>query len=241
MYSPKALAQKRRKKILTVVLVIVVCIVNFAPAAVRGIYKIENVFDEMYYSGYGDIGYFGFFPWGSGITGCTYSTVKVFEQRGGWSDVSDETTIEDFGYYSRNYKESKLNERESISIYFFLEKQIIQYWFCVRGTQIKEGTFAPSISWNYTYYVDKKTMYINGPILNFSIEQEHFHTTDTEQIASFLQENGYDKTAEEYEHYFLYDKIIHDWTLGNLFRSRYTTWWIGSAKFVDGPPPEQTA
>ncbi len=239
MYNPKELRKKRKRRTLAIILIMVVCILNFTPFVIRSAYKVQNVFDEMFYSGYGDIGYFGFSAWGSGITGCTYNTVKVFEQRGGWSDMSDETTIEDFGYYSRNYKENKLNEREAISIYIFLEKKIIKYWFCTRGTRLKEESFAPSISWNYTYYVDKKTMYVDGPILNFSIGEEYFQTTDEAQIASFLQENGYDKTAEEYEHYFLYDKIIHDWTLGNLFRSKYATWWIGSVKFVDGPPPQE--
>ena len=241
MYSPKALAQKRKKRILTVVLVIVVCIVNFAPAAVRGVYKIQNVFDEMFYSGYGDIGYFGFFPWGSGITGCTYSTVKVFEQRGGWSDVSDETTIEDFGYYSLQYKEKNLQKGEKIGITIDLSKKGIYYGVSVREKEIKEKTTQSLITWSFQYFVEEKIMYIDGPTLKFSVGEKRLQTTDAEQIASFLQENGYDKTAEEYEHYFLYDKIIHDWTLGNLFRSKYTTWWIGSVKFVEGPPPEQAA
>ena len=241
MYSAKALAKKRRKRIYTILLCIVVCVVNFTPIIVRRIYKIENVFDEMFYSGYGDIGYFGFFPWGVGITGCTYDTVRVFDQgRRSWSNNIDETSIEDFGMYYKSYDEKKLKKGEGIGITIDLNQKGIYYRFAVSGKD--KGTMVkPLLSWELYYFTEEKTMYINGPTLYFSKGEERLSTTDEEQIISFLQENGYDKTAEEYEHYFLYDKIIHDWTLGNLFRSRYATWWIGSVKFVDGPPPEEVA
>ena len=241
MYSPKALAQKRKKKIFTVVLVIVVCIVNFAPVAVRGIYKIQNVFDEMYYSGYGEIIKGSYVRWGACVTNCSYEMVKSIEQVNGFSNMHDEYMAEDFGRFERFYQANELNKGESITINVYLNKKEMEIVCRLKNIHSSEDSSDSWLQWGYSYSVEENIMYINGPTLYFSKGGELFSTTDKEQIESFLRENGYDKTAEEYEHYFLYDKIIHDWTLGNLFRSRYTTWWIGSAKFVDGPPPEQTA
>ena len=241
MYSPKALAQKRKKKIFTVVLVIVVCIVNFAPVAVRGIYKIQYVFDEIYYSGYGEIIKGSYLRWGACVTNCSYEMVKSIEQVNGFSNMYDEYLAEELKKFQRAYKTDALKEGEKIEIAVRLDRKVISYSCGLKSVRLSKEYSEAYLGWGYNYSVEEKTMYINGPILDFSIGEEHFQTTDAEQIASFLQENGYDKTAEEYEHYFLYDKIIHDWTLGNLFRSKYTTWWIGSVKFMDGPPPQKAA
>ena len=241
MYSAKALAKKRKKRILIVLLSIMVCIVNFAPFIVRETYKIHNVFDEMYYSGYGEMIGGSYVRWGSYVTNCSYEMVNSIEQVNGFSNMYDEYLAEDLKKFQRAYKTGALDKGERIEIVVRLDRKVISYACGLENINSPEDPSKSYLGWGYNYSVDEKIMYINGPILNFSIGEEHFQTTDEEQIASFLQENGYDKTAEEYEHYFLYDKIIRDWTMGNLFRSKYATWWIGSVKFVDGPPPEETA
>ena len=241
MYSAKVLAKKRKKKIIIVLLSIVICIVSFTPFIVRRIYKIENVFDEMYYSGYGGIIEGNYVRWGSFVTSCSYEMVKSIERVNGFSNMYDEYLAEELKKFERAYKVEALNKGERIEIVVRLDRKVISYACSLENIHSSEDISKSYVSWGYNYFVDEKIMYINGPILKFSIGEERFETEDEAQIASFLQENGYDKTAEEYEHYFLYDKIIHDWTLGNLFRSRYATWRIGHVKFVDGPPPQETA
>ena len=202
---------------------------------------LHNVFDEMYYSGQIKVKKSkGIVRWGPFATGCSYSRVGVY-QYGRWMDNTDQYMAEDFGRFERPYQANELNKGESITINVYLNKKEMEIVCRLKNIHSSEDSSDSWLQWGYSYSVEENIMYINGPTLYFSKGGELFSTTDKEQIESFLRENGYDKTAEEYEHYFLYDKIIHDWTLGNLFRSRYTTWWIGSAKFVDGPPPEQTA
>ncbi len=241
MYSAKALAKKRKKKIVIVLLSIVIYIVSFTPFIVRRIYKIENVFDEMYYSGQVKLKEDGsLLRWGPFATGCSYSRVGVYKY-GRWMDNTDQYMAEDFGVFERPYIPSELNKGESITISVYLNEKEMGFVCRLEDIRSPEDPVDSWLHWGYSYSVEENIMYINGPILYFLKEKEFFSTTDEEQIALFLQENGYDKTVEEYEHYFLYDKIIHDWTLGNLFCSRYSTWWIGHVKFVDGPPPQETA
>ena len=232
------------KKILKFVLIIlltIICIFSVIKSAF--IIPIHNVFDEMYYSGLGEASDGMFLQWGMFVTGCSYQ-LKQFESSNlSFYDtyLEEQAEFEDFKQFSKRYKKSELNEGENLLERIFFDKKIIYYGFSLSGNHSVNEKFQPYTVWRCYYYVDKNIMYINGPTLYFSKGGELLSTTDKEQIEFFLQENGYDKTAEEYEHYFLYDKIIHDWTLGNLFRSRYTTWRIGRVKFVDGSPPEQTA
>ena len=238
MKSFKKTAGKTVKAIF-VILLTVICIFSVVKRAF--IIPIHNVFDEMYYSGQIKVKKSkGIVRWGPFATGCSYSRVGVY-QYGRWMDNTDQYMAEDFGRFERPYQANELNKGESITINVYLNKKEMEIVCRLKNIHSSEDSSDSWLQWGYSYSVEENIMYINGPTLYFSKGGELFSTTDKEQIESFLRENGYDKTAEEYEHYFLYDKIIHDWTLGNLFRSRYTTWWIGSAKFVDGPPPEQTA
>ena len=230
---------KKAGKIIFIILLIAVCIFSVVQKAF--LMPVHNVFDEMYYSGYGKIIGGRYVRWGSYVTNCSYEMVKSIEQVNGFSNMHDEYMAEDFGRFERFYQANELNKGESITINVYLNKKEMEIVCRLKNIHSSEDSSDSWLQWGYSYSVEENIMYINGPTLYFSKGGELLSTTDKEQIESFLQENGYDKTAEEYEHYFLYDKIIHDWTLGNLFRSRYTTWWIGSAKFVDGPPPEQTA
>ena len=230
---------KKAGKIIFIILLIAVCIFSVVQKAF--LMPIHNVFDEMYYSGYGKIIGGRYVRWGSYVTNCSYEMVKSIEQVNGFSNMYDEYLAEELKKFQRAYKTDALKEGEKIEIAVRLDRKVISYSCGLKSVRLSKEYSEAYLGWGYNYSVEEKTMYINGPILDFSIGEEHFQTTDAEQIASFLQENGYDKTAEEYEHYFLYDKIIHDWTLGNLFRSKYTTWWIGSVKFMDGPPPQKAA
>ena len=238
MKSFKKTAGKTVKAIF-VILLTVICIFSVVKRAF--IIPIHNVFDEMYYSGQRKVKKSkGIVRWGPFATGCSYSRVGVY-QYGRWMDNTDQYMAEDFGRFERPYQANELNKGESITINVYLNKKEMEIVCRLKNIHSSEDSSDSWLQWGYSYSVEENIMYINGPTLYFSKGGELLSTTDKEQIESFLQENGYDKTAEEYEHYFLYDKIIHDWTLGNLFRSRYTTWWIGSVKFMDGPPPEQTA
>ena len=230
---------KKAGKIIFIILLIAVCIFSVVQKAF--LMPVHNVFDEMYYSGYGKIIGGRYVRWGSYVTNCSYEMVKSIEQVNGFSNMYDEYLAEELKKFQRAYKTDALKEGEKIEIAVRLDRKVISYSCGLKSVRLSKEYSEAYLGWGYNYSVEEKTMYINGPILDFSIGEEHFQTTDAEQIASFLQENGYDKTAEEYEHYFLYDKIIHDWTLGNLFRSKYTTWWIGSVKFMDGPPPQKAA
>ena len=230
---------KKTVKILLCILLIIVCTLSVIQKAF--IVPIHNVFDEMYYSGQVKVKKSkGLIRWGPFATGCSYSRVGVY-QYGRWMDNTDQYMAEDFGRFERPYQPNKLNKGESITINVYLNEKKMGFVCSLKDIRLSKNSSDMQLHWGYSYFVDENILYINGPTLYFSKGEERLSTTDEEQIASFLQENGYDKTAEEYEHYFLYDKIIHDWTLGNLFRSKYATWWIGSVKFVDGPPPEETA
>ena len=220
-------------------MLIAVCIFSVVQKAF--LMPVHNVFDEMYYSGYGKIIGGRYVRWGSYVTNCSYEMVKSIEQVNGFSNMHDEYMAEDFGRFERFYQANELNKGESITINVYLNKKEMEIVCRLKNIHSSEDSSDSWLQWGYSYSVEENIMYINGPTLYFSKGGELLSTTDKEQIESFLRENGYDKTAEEYEHYFLYDKIIHDWTLGNLFRSRYTTWRIGRVKFVDGSPPEQTA
>ena len=238
MKSFKKTAGKTVKAIF-VILLTVICIFSVVKRAF--IIPIHNVFDEMYYSGQIKVKKSkGIVRWGPFATGCSYSRVGVY-QYGRWMDNTDQYMAEDFGRFERPYQANELNKGESITINVYLNKKEMEIVCRLKNIHSSEDSSDSWLQWGYSYSVEENIMYINGPTLYFSKGGELFSTTDKEQIESFLRENGYDKTAEEYEHYFLYDKIIHDWTLGNLFRSKYATWWIGSVKFVDGPSPEQTA
>ena len=230
---------KKPLKIILVILLVVVCVFSVIQKAF--LMPIHNVFDEMYYSGYGKIIGGRYVRWGSYVTNCSYEMVNSIEQVNGFSNMHDEYMAEDFGRFERPYKTDELNKGESITINVYLNEKKMGFVCSLKDIRSPEDPADSCLHWGYSYFVDENILYINGPTLYFSKGEERLSTTDEEQIASFLQENGYDKTAEEYEHYFLYDKIIHDWTLGNLFRSKYATWWIGSVKFVDGPPPEEAA
>ena len=230
---------KKAGKIIFIILLIAVCIFSVVQKAF--LMPVHNVFDEMYYSGYGKIIGGRYVRWGSYVTNCSYEMVKSIEQVNGFSNMHDEYMAEDFGRFERFYQANELNKGESITINVYLNKKEMEIVCRLKNIHSSEDSSDSWLQWGYSYSVEENIMYINGPTLYFSKGGELLSTTDKEQIESFLQENGYDKTAEEYEHYFLYDKIIHDWTMGNLFRSRYTTWRIGRVKFVDGPPPEQTA
>ncbi len=230
---------KKTVKILLCILLIIVCTLSVIQKAF--IVPIHNVFDEMYYSGVTRNTMFGdLIEWDSYITGCSYGKVGVY-QYSRWMDNTDQYMAEDFGRFERPYKTDELNKGESITINVYLNKKEMDFVCGLKEIRSSKNSSDMQLHWRYSYFVDENILYINGPTLYFSKGEERLSTTDEEQIASFLQENGYDKTAEEYEHYFLYDKIIHDWTLGNLFCSKYATWWIGSVKFVDGPPPEEAA
>ena len=230
---------KKAGKIIFIILLIAVCIFSVVQKAF--LMPVHNVFDEMYYSGYGKIIGGRYVRWGSYVTNCSYEMVKSIEQVNGFSNMHDEYMAEDFGRFERFYQANELNKGESITINVYLNKKEMDIVCRLKNIHSSEDSSDSWLQWGYSYSVEENIMYINGPTLYFSKGGELLSTTDKEQIEFFLQENGYDKTAEEYEHYFLYDKIIHDWTLGNLFRSRYTTWRIGRVKFVDGSPPEQTA
>ena len=230
---------KKTVKILLCILLIIVCTLSVIQKAF--IVPIHNVFDEMYYSGQVKVKKSkGLIRWGPFATGCSYSRVGVY-QYGRWMDNTDQYMAEDFGRFERPYQPNKLNKGESITINVYLNEKKMGFVCSLKDIRSPEDPADSCLHWGYSYFVDENILYINGPTLYFSKGEERLSTTDEEQIAAFLQENGYDKTAEEYEHYFLYDKIIHDWTLGNLFRSKYATWWIGSVKFVDGPPPQEAA
>ena len=226
-------------KVIFVILLTVICIFSVVKRAF--IVPIHNVFDEMYYSGQVKVKKSkGLIRWGPFATGCSYSRVGVY-QYGRWMDNTDQYMAEDFGRFERPYQPDELNKGESITINVYLNEKKMGFVCSLKDIRSPEDPADSCLHWGYSYFVDENILYINGPTLYFSKGEERLSTTDEEQIAAFLQENGYDKTAEEYEHYFLYDKIIHDWTLGNLFCSKYATWWIGNVKFVDGPPPEEAA
>lgn len=236
---------KKVFKIIFVILLIAVCVFSVVQKAF--IVQIHNVFDEMYYSALSSIIDNNFIPWGRWITGCEYGTVGVYAPNGGTLDMTDKSDAER-GIFYRRYRENHLEKREQITIYVYFEKKILHYTFTINEEKEdapSEGKYSEdyprSIIWSYDYYVDKKTMYRNGPILYYTSGKERIRTTDEELITAFFQEQGLTKTAEEYEHYFLYDKIIRDWTWGNRLGSKYSTWWIGSVKFVDGSPPEEAA
>ena len=230
---------KKMVKILLCILLIIVCTLSVIQKAF--IVPIHNVFDEMYYSGQVKVKKSkGLIRWGPFATGCSYSRVGVY-QYGRWMDNTDQYMAEDFGRFERPYQPDELNKGESITINVYLNEKKMGFICSLKDIRSPEDPADSCLHWGYSYFVDENILYINGPTLYFSKGEERLSTTDEEQIAAFLQENGYDKTAEEYEYYFLYDKIIHDWTLGNLFRSKYATWWIGSVKFVDGPPPQEAA
>ena len=236
---------KKAGKIIFIILLIAVCIFSVVQKAF--LMPIHNVFDEMYYSALSSVIDNNFIPWGRWFTGCNYGNVGVYAPRGGTLDMADKSDAE-MGMFYRHYRAGELEEKEQLKIYVYFEEKLFTCSFTINGGEIpipEEGKYPddypPSITWHCEYSIDENTMYIDGPKLNYTVGQERIQTKDEEQITAFFQEQGLTKTVEEYEHYFLYDKIIHDWTMGNLFRSRYTTWWIGSVKFMDGPPPEQTA
>lgn len=226
-------------KVIFVILLTVICIFSVVKRAF--IVPIHNVFDEMYYSGQVKVKKSkGLMRWGPFATGCSYSRVGVY-QYGRWMDNTDQYMAEDFGKFERPYLSGELNKGESITIDVYLNKKEMGFVCRLEDIRSPEDPVDSWLHWGYSYSVEENIMYINGPTLYFSKGEERLSTIDKEQIASFLQENGYDKTAEEYEHYFLYDKIIRDWTRGNLLGSKYTAWWIGSVKFMDGPPPQKAA
>lgn len=234
-------------KILLCILLIAICALSVIQKAF--LMPIHNVFDEMYYSASSSIIDNHFIPWGRWFTGCNYGNVGVYAPRGGSLDMTM-TDIWDAerGVFYRRYRAGELEEKEQLLIYVCFEEKLFTCSFTIDGGEIptpEEGKYPddypPSITWSCEYSIDEKTMYIDGPNLNYTVGEDRLQTKDEEQIAAFFQEQGLTKTAEEYEHYFLYDKIIRDWTMGNLFRSKYATWWIGNVKFADGPPPEKTA
>ena len=188
---------KKTVKILLCILLIIVCTLSVIQKAF--IIPIHNVFDEMYYSGQVKLKEDrSLLRWGPFATGCSYSRVGVY-QYGRWMDNTDQYMAEDFGVFERPYIPSELNKGESITISVYLNEKEMGFVCRLEDIRSPEDPVDSWLHWGYSYSVEENIMYINGPILYFLKGKEFFSTTDEEQIAAFLQENGYDTTAEEYE------------------------------------------
>jgi hypothetical protein len=95
-----------------------------------------------------------------------------------------------------------------------------------------EESWSERVLFKYTYSVDTKTL-VFEPI-TVTQGAKFRDTTDGETVKSYLAEKGFTREdVEYYRDYFLYDVAMKNWTVGNVFRSLYTTKNPGEFTVVD--------
>jgi hypothetical protein len=95
-----------------------------------------------------------------------------------------------------------------------------------------DGGWSEKVVFKYTYMVDTKTLVFEP--LEITRGSSFRSSTDGEDVRAYLAEKGFTREdVEYYRDYFLYDVVVKNWTVGNVFRSLYTTKNPGEFTVVD--------
>jgi hypothetical protein len=134
------------------------------------------------------------------------------------------------GHYFGGYDKS-LRQGEDIVIYVHIDDNLI----IMSGT--KEIADTRCMSFGYTYDFPRKTLTIRPVLLMTRAYAEmgvEFDIDDGGQLAAYFEEHGI--TRDDVERccdYFLYDKVLTDWVMGNGARSSFSPGDFGDFTVID--------
>jgi hypothetical protein len=205
----------RKRCLLLLIILIAACLLIYI------VDKVQNIFDEMYYA----LSETSIIP----PTLADYSDLS-------YVDAINRKIIDEFGRFRIYYDQSfdsyaqirligDINEKK-ISIYVRIDFE---------DYEITNGRLGYCIWLVYEYDVNKKTL--SGLPLEV-VQAEYTHRTDSivmarEDARSFLTEHGIDiEMIEEWNQYYLYDKVLADWFRYNGWRSRFSINNLGNVKIV---------
>lgn len=173
--------------------------------------RTDNVFEEMYYSGY--------CSFKKGVSYTLYENVEGMEYYG-------ECNAEDIGPIHRSYT-LQLKELEDMWIDLYKDEAIEFYDY------LKDGTY--TLRFRYHYDLESKTLYSavymtkDDPHELIKLEEDEFQKF----LPKFLEEQGMPVMSAEELRDSVLEEIIYKWTEGNWF-SKYSKDDWGEYEIVYG-------
>ncbi|WP_429949012.1 hypothetical protein IGJ55_002455 [Enterococcus sp. AZ170] len=200
-----------KKKIFFIILLILIV---FGVYKGWGYLKVKNIFDEIYYSEYDDLGYV--------LNPKGFPKMKQIER---W-DRKTADTNNVAGPIIESYKEEYLENGESLSISFMFSKKE----FYIGYTKKIDS----NISYDIGYRYDSETKILNEDISIIDDNIEKWDIEKANEIQKYFDKyNISKKEVQIVADNVLYNKVIKDWI--NTYPSRFSAKNIGKVIIKKDP------
>lgn len=220
------------------IMIIVICILLTGLFVYKQFIRIQNIFDQMYYTRIRT-----HYDWWEGTMGGLGNKGTSFGKMPQIEPISrdSESVYTADGYFINDYKDSFLQEGERISIYFDRERKILMI-----AAQKQFSDF--KLFYEYTY--DVETKQINEAIhctyvpldsgeSNNNKKEFSEYTKDLKEILAIIEPAGLtENDLIQYKKYFLYDKLLTDWL--NVNHSRFSVNQWGRVEYIEVLPLESS-
>lgn len=207
-----------RKKKVIISLVVVVMIILFGVGYYKEFIKVQNVFDQMYYTRVRDS-----YDWFGGNRGTLFDNMKQLE-----NTIKDEELLDTkIGFFGEEYKQEYLDENHSISITFYREEREVHFYYRIIFPEESE-----KIDMQYTYHLNSRNL-VKEPLIikKWQIGDNYEPITNETEINDFLSRHNLTvKDLDKLQEWFLYDKILVDFFDANEGSTRFTIDDMGKVK-----------
>lgn len=211
----------RYKKGIVFIVVSLICLL-FVDSIYKNYIRIQNIFDQMYYSRVRtDYDWWGGTMGGGGNKADSFSKMPQIEPIS--RDSESYYTAE--GYFEDRYMSEYLEKDESLVVICYRNEGAVEI-------EAKKHFIEFTVIYRYDYDVKTKHMQENVACYN-----EEEHSSDIQKVCRMANEFGLSKEdLMKYKKYFLYDKLLTDWLAVNPSRFSSNDW--GRVEFIEVLPLE---
>ena len=214
----------RLKTGIKVTVISLICILFVGNSIYKNYIRIQNIFDQMYYTRIRT-----HYDWWGGAMGGGGNKATSFSIMPQIEPVSrdSESNYTADGFFESRYMHEYLEEGESLVV------KCSRNFVSVKieaSKQFNEFTII------YRYKYDIRTKIIKESVNYYS---EDKNSSDIQEVCRLANESGLSKEdLIEYKKYFLYDKLLTDWLAVNPSRFSLSDW--GRVEFIEVLPLEST-
>lgn len=204
------------------IVICLVCFIFVGALVYKQFIQIQNIFDQMYYTR---------------IESYSFSNMPQIKP----VSRDKESNYTSDGDFESDYKEEYLSEGESLAIVFDRNEKIMEIIAVKRFNEFR-------IVFRYTYDVKTKQLHeavecvyseLDFGESNESSEEFRERTKNPQEILLIIEKSGLTKEdLHQFKKYFLYDKLLTDWSDANFSRFSATRW--GRVEYTEVLPLENS-
>ncbi len=209
------------KKIKSIVIYLV-CFIFVGTLVYKQFIQIQNIFDQMFYTR---------------IKSYSFSNMQQIKP----VSRDKESNYTSDGDFESDYKEEYLGEGESLAIVFDRNNKDMEIIAVKRFNEFR-------IVFRYTYDIKTKKLtetvgcrygeLYSGEFNQYSEDYKE-HTENLQEILLIIEKSGLtEEDLLQYKKYFLYDKLLTDWSDANFSRFSANRW--GKVEYTEVLPLENS-